>query len=160
MLFCSSRRRHTRCALVTGVQTCALPILVNAAAFHYDYTDLQTTVFLTVNGILSSVLQNAPQAKIDGIEFSAGYRPDRHLDISLGLSLLRPRITEFPNASVNVPVFTNGIPTGNVAVSRDIAGNDLLRAPRQSWNLAVKYKADLPKGELMFSANEIGRAHV
>src|SRR3546814_9835567 len=28
-LFCfSSRRRHTMCALVTGVQTCALPILV------------------------------------------------------------------------------------------------------------------------------------
>src|SRR3546814_8792636 len=28
-LFLSSRRRHTRCALVTGFQTCALPI--------YDY---------------------------------------------------------------------------------------------------------------------------
>src|SRR3546814_18361846 len=29
LVFCfvSSRRRHTRCALVTGVQTCALPIL-------------------------------------------------------------------------------------------------------------------------------------
>src|SRR3546814_5015612 len=26
MFFFSSRRRHTRCALVTGVQTCALPI--------------------------------------------------------------------------------------------------------------------------------------
>src|SRR3546814_16049227 len=26
--FLSSRRRHTRCALVTGVQTCALPIYV------------------------------------------------------------------------------------------------------------------------------------
>src|SRR3546814_7083018 len=26
--FFSSRRRHTRCALVTGVQTCALPIYV------------------------------------------------------------------------------------------------------------------------------------
>src|SRR3546814_6841731 len=26
VFFCSSRRRHTRCALVTGVQTCALPI--------------------------------------------------------------------------------------------------------------------------------------
>src|SRR3546814_4213738 len=25
-VFLSSRRRHTRCALVTGVQTCALPI--------------------------------------------------------------------------------------------------------------------------------------
>src|SRR3546814_2859825 len=26
VFFFSSRRRHTRCALVTGVQTCALPI--------------------------------------------------------------------------------------------------------------------------------------
>src|SRR3546814_8123927 len=26
MFFFASRRRHTRCALVTGVQTCALPI--------------------------------------------------------------------------------------------------------------------------------------
>src|SRR3546814_1969276 len=26
VFFVSSRRRHTRCALVTGVQTCALPI--------------------------------------------------------------------------------------------------------------------------------------
>src|SRR3546814_3920151 len=28
--FFSSRRRHTRCALVTGVQTCALPISADA----------------------------------------------------------------------------------------------------------------------------------
>src|SRR3546814_10030766 len=28
LFFFSSRRRHTRCALVTGVQTCALPISV------------------------------------------------------------------------------------------------------------------------------------
>src|SRR3546814_3573272 len=28
--FFSSRRRHTRCALVTGVQTCALPIFMAA----------------------------------------------------------------------------------------------------------------------------------
>src|SRR3546814_9870845 len=28
-VFLSSRRRHTRCALVTGVQTCALPIFTD-----------------------------------------------------------------------------------------------------------------------------------
>src|SRR3546814_4660261 len=28
VFFFSSRRRHTRCALVTGVQTCALPICI------------------------------------------------------------------------------------------------------------------------------------
>src|SRR3546814_4965152 len=32
LFFFSSRRRHTRCALVTGVQTCALPILLENAA--------------------------------------------------------------------------------------------------------------------------------
>src|SRR3546814_4078913 len=30
IFFFSSRRRHTRCALVTGVQTCALPILFDS----------------------------------------------------------------------------------------------------------------------------------
>src|SRR3546814_6136974 len=30
LFFFSSRRRHTRCALVTGVQTCALPISLGA----------------------------------------------------------------------------------------------------------------------------------
>src|SRR3546814_12715016 len=36
--FFSSRRRHTRCALVTGVQTCALPIY----AFPRDVMELQS----------------------------------------------------------------------------------------------------------------------
>src|SRR3546814_9949686 len=31
MFFCSSRRLHTRCAVVTGVQTCALPILASSS---------------------------------------------------------------------------------------------------------------------------------
>src|SRR3546814_234933 len=34
MFFFSSRRRHTRCALVTGVQTCALPISVMTGKEH------------------------------------------------------------------------------------------------------------------------------
>src|SRR3546814_942831 len=33
LFFFSSRRRHTRCALVTGVQTCALPIFVVEGKF-------------------------------------------------------------------------------------------------------------------------------
>src|SRR3546814_6984991 len=33
--FFSSRRRHTRCALVTGVQTCALPISLTLGDPYY-----------------------------------------------------------------------------------------------------------------------------
>src|SRR3546814_13969737 len=37
--FFSSRRRHTRCALVTGVQTCALPIYrFPTGGFPFDVT--------------------------------------------------------------------------------------------------------------------------
>src|SRR3546814_7860186 len=38
-IFCfSSRRRHTRCALVTGVQTCALPISAHTDGNHPERT--------------------------------------------------------------------------------------------------------------------------
>src|SRR3546814_408379 len=36
VFFFSSRRRHTRCALVTGVQTCALPISSPFGAYGYN----------------------------------------------------------------------------------------------------------------------------
>src|SRR3546814_1022240 len=39
--FFSSRRRHTICALVTGVQTCALPILI---VISHDNELLESTV--------------------------------------------------------------------------------------------------------------------
>src|SRR3546814_6997729 len=42
----SSRRRHTRCALVTGVQTCALPIYVHAGRAR----DLLEVVMPTAGG--------------------------------------------------------------------------------------------------------------
>src|SRR3546814_18422181 len=40
--FFSSRRRHTRCALVTGVQTCALPICAMFAAPDFLLLDEPT----------------------------------------------------------------------------------------------------------------------
>src|SRR3546814_6593717 len=36
LFFFSSRRRHTICALVTGVQTCALPIFLLPGGYEVD----------------------------------------------------------------------------------------------------------------------------
>src|SRR3546814_2637617 len=54
--FFSSRRRHTRCALVTGVQTCALPISQRADAVVAGYTvvDPATVVATHLNQIVQS----------------------------------------------------------------------------------------------------------
>src|SRR3546814_5764002 len=53
LFFFSSRRRHTRCALVTGVQTCALPICRHTPffkgyrpQFYFRTTDITGAVTL------------------------------------------------------------------------------------------------------------------
>src|SRR3546814_1791129 len=60
IVFFSSRRRHTRCALVTGVQTCALPICdiaasVRVLAFN-DPDALLDTVSLRFRGAVTKHL--------------------------------------------------------------------------------------------------------
>src|SRR3546814_10626434 len=80
--FFSSRRRHTRCALVTGVQTCALPIYqpgptrvprkaegacsrrVNAAdavrrqEMHLPHTGISAATICSEQGFLKDVGEN------------------------------------------------------------------------------------------------------
>src|SRR3546814_6914520 len=53
--FFSSRRRHTRCALVTGVQTCALPISFEAAARHLSFTKAASELNVTQAAISHQV---------------------------------------------------------------------------------------------------------
>src|SRR3546814_9533713 len=53
VFFFSSRRRHTRCALVTGVQTCALPILPTGRTYQ-SYLQLVPGVKPSVDGNPSS----------------------------------------------------------------------------------------------------------
>src|SRR3546814_14791945 len=50
--FFSSRRRHTRCALVTGVQTCALPICIECVPWNCAPQPLEPLPSLT-DGLLS-----------------------------------------------------------------------------------------------------------
>src|SRR3546814_3490992 len=56
-VFCflfSSRRRHTRCALVTGVQTCALPIsftVAEALAAREAFVTSTTSIVMPVTSV-------------------------------------------------------------------------------------------------------------
>src|SRR3546814_5005341 len=72
-VFFSSRRRHTRCALVTGVQTCALPICSQKLKYHVqtsgrslhaqemNFNDIRTTLqaLLAINDNCNSLHTNA-----------------------------------------------------------------------------------------------------
>src|SRR3546814_6330402 len=59
-MFFSSRRRHTSCALVTGVQTCALPICMRNRHEAVDGSTVQLTLD---DDIQFYVQQQVQQAK-------------------------------------------------------------------------------------------------
>src|SRR3546814_4813089 len=66
IFFFSSRRRHTRCALVTGVQTCALPISSEDAEEETGFAD-----------DMESILDEALAARIKWHRLTGHYR-SRH----------------------------------------------------------------------------------
>jgi len=49
---------------------------LNAAAFHYDYKDLQiTSTIRTSSGDNSSILDNIGKATVNGIDLDAAWQP-------------------------------------------------------------------------------------
>src|SRR3546814_3363124 len=71
VFFFSSRRRHTRCALVTGVQTCALPIF--GLELLQQCADLDA-VFVPVGGggllagVAAAIKSSNPKIKVIAVE--------------------------------------------------------------------------------------------
>src|SRR3546814_3671667 len=76
--FVSSIRRHTRCALVTGVQTCALPILSDDLRKKYgkksvrviegDSIKIVRGEFKGVDGKVSKVSTKKSSVAIEGVK--------------------------------------------------------------------------------------------
>src|SRR3546814_974481 len=73
--FFSSRRRHTRCALVTGVQTCALPIFYVRGA-----SDAGIYVGQSKNVV---VRDSIAKENVAGIEIENCYDADVHDNIAV-----------------------------------------------------------------------------
>src|SRR3546814_257221 len=66
LFFFSSRRRHTRCALVTGVQTCALPIyaMYEADAAFLQVLDNTTQIVQPVGVAQSTMVYPMPSLAV------------------------------------------------------------------------------------------------
>src|SRR3546814_2566483 len=102
ILFSSSRRRHTRCALVTGVQTCALPICKDALAvgpltldldssrayWHGTTAELTLTEFRLVHCLASQGGRDISYRELYNLVhregFLAGYGEDRSEERRVG----------------------------------------------------------------------------
>src|SRR3546814_17716945 len=78
--FFSSRRRHTRCALVTGVQTCALPICGSlGASFRLSMVPIAMPLYCTllplVRPVTGSRKNTSYSRQLLSEEYFAAHRP-------------------------------------------------------------------------------------
>src|SRR3546814_17455229 len=98
--FFSSRRRHTRCALVTGVQTCALPIWFGGWGVEPFDGKRRINPFAPIAGELPNHQffgSWLPLPPIAGI-VSRALRAQAHVEIAFGIEfqILELRISESP----------------------------------------------------------------
>ncbi|MBN8606087.1 MAG: TonB-dependent receptor [Caulobacterales bacterium] len=100
----------------------------NAAAFYYDYQDLQLYTLVNTGAIPLVLLDNAANATIYGAEFEMIARPIDRLDITLNLGLLNTEITDF------------------VSAGTDYSSNQLALSPEVTFSGLVNYEIPLTPG--------------
>jgi iron complex outermembrane receptor protein len=111
-------------------------ITINAAAFLYNYRDLQVILLQSAG----AKLQNAATARIDGVEFEASAAPDDHWLLHLYGSWIDAIYTSFPNAAVPAAL-NSGLPA-------NLDNQPLERAPKDTAGLLVRYSFPVTQGSV------------
>jgi iron complex outermembrane recepter protein len=104
---------------------------LNTAAFYYDYKDIQLLRQLGP----TTLIQNAANAQLYGVETEATAALTGGLSLNFGLSLMKNKYKNFKNAVANTPG-ANGL---GVTRFFDASGNKLQRAPGTTINLGIDY---------------------
>jgi iron complex outermembrane receptor protein len=131
-------------------------VRLNAAAFYYDYKDLQVG---QINNTGSIIYENAATAKIYGLETLAAVQPVENLQFQVGGTWLHARYTEFPAgvALTTYPGVVGGVP-GNYAPSvlglpdPDLNGFHMENAPDFSGTFSTTYTVPTPIGAFDLNA--------
>lgn len=98
----------------------------NASAFYYDYTDLQLSQIVG----LASIVTNAAQAEVYGLELEANWALNEHLHLSANATFLEATYTEYSALDSLDPL----------AGVQDLSGNYLNNSPREAFNLSAVYE--------------------
>jgi iron complex outermembrane receptor protein len=109
-------------------------LTINAAAFLYNYRDLQVILLQSAG----AKLQNAATARVDGVEFEASAAPNDHWLLHLYGSWIDAIYTSFPNASVPAAL-NSGLPA-------NLDNQPLERAPKDTAGLLVRYSFPVAHG--------------
>ena len=131
---------------------------LNAAAFFYDYENLQVRVPIEP-GVFQ--VRNASDAEIYGGEIEFEAQPIDRLYIQASLALLQTEYVDFLQIET-IPAFCVGGISGTAnpdggdpndpsddVPTCDVSGNELNRAPNYTFNVAVEYAIPMPGGSTL-----------
>ncbi|MBL8269706.1 TonB-dependent receptor [Steroidobacter sp.] len=110
-------------------------LTLNAAAYYYDYKDIQLTVNRIIDGVFRSILSNAGEGTVKGIELEARAQITPNLNVHGNISSLRTEYTEL------------------VTGTTSYAGYNFARVPDVTGLIGADYNISLPAGQLRFGAD-------
>jgi iron complex outermembrane recepter protein len=108
-------------------------ITFNAAAFYYDYRNLQLNEVRTNEGQLVVTLINVPTAYIRGLEFESEAQPGNHWRFDVSGSYLNATYGTFYNIDSQLPARNLGL--------QNVTGNELNYSPKWSATVGLEYKS-------------------
>jgi len=150
---CSDIQPEKVHAYEVGAKFGSRALTVEAAAFYYDYKNLQVSSYLADG---RANITNAASSEIYGLEGAVRLRVTDNFDVNAGAAWTHARYKEFNNAPVYVactdPVtcgaYSFVIPTGTL-----LHNVSMQRTPEFTGNVGAVYRTDLAGGELQASGN-------
>lgn len=127
-------------------------LMVDVAAFYYDYKDLQVASYIGA----SSVVRNAANSTVYGIDAQLRYAMSKQWELSLSGTWLDATYDDFEESQswsqCTDPAFCTGPNAGLFLPSYvDASGNQMQRSPEFTASLGVNYATLLLDGELNMS---------
>lgn len=137
-------------AFEIGFKTAQPGYSLNAAAFFYNYKDLQVQASLGQGGTVLAI-QNAASARIWGIDVDGTVRVSDGISLRGGVSWIpHAKYREFDGAQVALPVPTDGFNNGDLV---DLGGSRLFKTPKLTLTAGANFETEVGGGTLNFSPN-------
>jgi iron complex outermembrane receptor protein len=154
---------------------------IDAAAFYYDYDDIQLPISVLVNGLTEGQFINFPKAESTGVELEAIWNPTRDLLFTLSYSFDYTSLLTGCSGKVVGPNFVAnagsaclintedplgtgpgarvvpGQPSTATAFVQSVKGAPLPNAPRNKIAVTGAYTWHLDPGNLTFAATFVWR---
>lgn len=118
----------------------------NAAAFMYDYTDLQQGRSVPAGSSgFTLVYENAASAEIKGVEAEFTWLPTDHLRIDGSATYLDATFDDYVTTGPLDTVFQQlGLIDPSADLSQQLSGNRMVQSPEWAWSLGATFDFQLP----------------